>query len=89
MRNPASTDKEVMMREINETEEALADISRVLGCACIIDPTETLADRVRHLGMIAVVQAANLKELRGGFVTPETKRNPEQLSYWLRSIQEN
>lgn len=53
MRTIASTDQEVMLREINETEQVLAIVSDQLGCICLIDPTETLATRVALLGKIA------------------------------------
>lgn len=64
MRQPASTENEMLLRELNETEEALAEASLVLGCTCIIDPTETLGDRVRHLAMLAILMQANLGQLR-------------------------
>lgn len=64
MRLPASTDREILLREINEAEAALAEASLVLGCVCIIDPTETLGDRVRHLAMMAILMQANLGQLR-------------------------
>ncbi len=52
------------MREINEVEEVLADISKVIGCTCIIDPSETLGDRVRHLGTMTILLQASLGQLR-------------------------
>lgn len=57
MRQPALTENEILLRELNETELVLADISQVIHCTCIIDPTETLADRVRHLGEILITLA--------------------------------
>lgn len=57
MRQPALTENEILLRELNETELVLADISGVIHCTCIIDPTEMLADRVRHLGEIAYTLA--------------------------------
>lgn len=65
MRQRASTDNEVLLRELNETEVVLAEISAITGCVHIIDPTETLADRVRHLGMIAFLAAASAQQLQG------------------------
>jgi hypothetical protein len=64
MRTPASTDKEILLREINEVEAVLANISRVVGCTCIIDPTETLADRVKHLGVILTLEIVQNGQLR-------------------------
>ena len=57
MRRPALTKEEMLLREILETEEVLREISAIIGCTCIIDPTETLADRVAHLGYITALLA--------------------------------
>ena len=64
MRKPAPTENEMLLREIEEAEAALAETSAVIGCMCIIDPTETLGDRVRHLGMMAILMQVSLGQLR-------------------------
>ena len=83
MRQQASTNTEILLREINETEEALAEASMVLGCTCIIDPIETLGDRVRHLAMMAILMQANLGQLRKfqGLVASRQDADPYPISY--------
>lgn len=71
MRQPASTDREVLLREIEETEAVLAEASGATGCKHIIDPTETLADRVRHLAMMAILAATSLAQLQAEKSAPD------------------
>lgn len=80
MRLPASTDKEVMLREINEAEAALAEASMVLGCKHIIDPTDTLGDRVRHLAMLAILTTAALGQLKQKLNAQLVDRNLDSMS---------
>lgn len=79
MRDQASTEKEILLRELREAEDALAETSAVLGCTCIVDPTETLGDRVRHLGMMAILMQANLGQLRKFQNATKVDRNLDAL----------
>lgn len=86
MRNPASTEIEILVRELQETEAVLVELSGMIGCTGIIDPTETLADRVRHLGMLMILTQANINQLRGG---SGGGGSPADYSDILRKLDEN